>query len=193
MSEGRTGATGAAGAGTDPDDRAQAGGGRRRIVSSRHLASADLWQSSEFEFGLIIAHNAFGRWVTKCMGAAGHPGLSVLEVLVLHNVNHRDRQKRLSDVAFMLNVEEPHTVNYALRKLVRSGLIEGEKRGKEIFYAATGEGREACRRYRDVRERCLIDSLRTMDLDPERLSEVAALLRSMSGLYDQASRAATSL
>ncbi|NQU56828.1 MAG: transcriptional regulator, partial [Rhodospirillales bacterium] len=31
------------------------------IVSSEHLASEDGWQFSEFEYGMIIAYNAFSR------------------------------------------------------------------------------------------------------------------------------------
>ena len=93
--------------------------GSRRIVSSRHLAEGEGWESSEFEYGMIIAHNAFTRWVQRCMAASGAPDLSSLEVLILHNVNHRNRDKRLSDICFLLNIEDTHTVNYALRKLLK--------------------------------------------------------------------------
>ena len=49
----------------------------------------------------------------------------------------------------------------------------------------------AVQRYRAVREACLVDSL-DPQMNPE-LGELARLLRTMSGLYDQAARAATSL
>ena len=58
----------------------------RRIVSSRHLAEGEGWELSELEFGLIIASNAFSRWMTRCMAAAGQPDLNPLEILILHNV-----------------------------------------------------------------------------------------------------------
>jgi predicted MarR family transcription regulator len=163
------------------------------IVSSEHLASPEGWRLSEFEYGLIIAHNAFTRWMTRCIAATGYPDFSPLDVLVLHNVNHRDRDKRLVDICFMLNIEDQHTVNYALKKLVKIELVKREKRGKEIFYSTTGKGRETCAAYRDVRERCLISSVQTMDMDEEETSHAATLLRAFSGLYDQASRAASSL
>lgn len=169
------------------------GKGRRRIVSSRHLATDNGWQLSEYEYGLIMAYNGFSRWMTRCMAAAGNAEMSPLEILVLHHINHRDRQKRLSDIAFLLNLEDLHTVNYALKKLQKAGLIDGERRGKEMFYATTEEGAALCDAYREVRERCLVDSLKVMDFDPEDLSAVAALLRNLSGFYDQASRAAASL
>ena len=41
------------------------------IVSSAHLVSEKSAELSEFEFGLMIASEAFNRWVVRCMGAAG--------------------------------------------------------------------------------------------------------------------------
>ena len=164
----------------------------RRIVSSRHLADGPGWEASEFEYGLIIAFNAFSRWMTKCMGAAGHE-MSPLEILVLHNVNHRERAKRLSDICFLLNVEDTHTVSYALRKLSGAGLLTSEKRGKEVFYATSEAGRAVCDAYRTVRRQCLMPGLSHTDLSGEDLRRIAASLRMLSGQYDQASRAAASL
>ena len=165
----------------------------RGIVSSRHLATEKGWQLSEYEYGLIMAYNAFSRWMLRCMAAAGNQEMSALDILVLHHVNHRDRQKRLTDIAFLLNVEDVHTVNYALKKLVKAGLIAGERSGKEIFYSTTEAGQELCDSYRDVREQCLIDSLKTLDFKEDELRSAAAMLRTLSGFYDQASRAAASL
>lgn len=167
--------------------------GDRRIVSSRHLAEGPGWEASEFEYGLIIAGNAFSRWVQHCMAAAGAPGFSALEVLVLHNVNHRGREKRLADICFLLNIEDTHTVNYALRKLMKLGLLDSDKRGKEVFYSTSAEGQKLCERYRKVREQCLLEALPHSTMSGEEMREIAASLRALSGLYDQASRAATSL
>ncbi|TNF20564.1 MAG: MarR family transcriptional regulator [Rhodobacteraceae bacterium] len=165
----------------------------RRIVSSRHLAEGEGWELSELEFGLIIVNNAFSRWMTRCMAAAGHPDLSPLEILILHNVNHRARDKRLSDICFLLNIEDSHTVNYALRKLLKAGLLESEKRGKEVFYRTSPDGIALCTDYRDVRRQCLLDSLAATELSGTELRDLARNLRALSGHYDQASRAAASL
>lgn len=165
----------------------------RRIVSSRHLAEGEGWEVSEFEYGLIIAYNGFTRWMQRCMSAAGMPELSPLEILVLHNTNHRDREKRLSDICFLLNIEDTHTVNYALRKLLKLGLLDSEKRGKEVFYTTSDEGRALCGLYRTIREQCLLEVVPRAGVDGKELREVAAALRALSGLYDQASRAAASL
>jgi len=124
------------------------------------------------------------------MTAAGNANLGPLEILVLHNLTHRERGKRLADVCFMLNIEDAHTVNYAIKKLIKAGLVAGEKSGKEMLYSPTDTGVALGERYRDVREQCLIDGL---NMDGEELREVAATLRRLSGVYDQAARAASSL
>lgn len=165
-----------------------------KIVSSAHLAEGGAPALSEFEYGLIIAGNAFDRWIVRCMAAAGYPDLNALDVKTVHSVNHRARDKRLADICFVLNIEDAHLVNYALKKLVKAGLVQAEKRGKETVYRTTAEGAEACRRYREVREPCLVETVKALgNFDEAEIAAVARFLRAMSGLYDQAARSATSL
>lgn len=163
------------------------------IVSSEHLASPDSWRLSEFEYGLIIAENAFSRWTVRCMTAAGYHDFSPLDVLVLHNVNHRSKPKRLVDICFVLHIEDQHTVNYSLKKLFKMELVCREKKGKEIYYTTSDEGAKACEKYREIREQCLTSAYRTLGKEGDEVKQAAALLRMFSGLYDQASRAASSL
>ena len=166
---------------------------KRRIVSSRHLAEGEHWETSEVEYGMIIAYNAFSRWMTRCMAAAGNRDLTPLEILVLHNTNHRGRDKRLADICFLLNIEDTHTVNYALRKLMKMELLTSEKRGKEVFYRTSDTGRDLCEAYRKVREQCFLEGLSMLGMTGEDMRDMAASLRALSGQYDQASRAAASL
>ena len=93
----------------------------------------------------------------------------------------------------MLNVEDSHTVGYSLRKLVRAGLLTASKEGKETFYATSPLGADACEGYREVREQCLLGSVGAFLQGSSELSAVARVLRTLSGLYDQAARSATSL
>ena len=166
---------------------------KRKIVSSRHLATGKAWQASEFEYGLIIAYNGFNRWMHKCMAACGHPELNGLEILVVHHINHRESSKRLSDICFLLNIDDTHTVNYAIKKLLKADLVKGQKQGKEMFYSTTEKGQNVCERYREIREQCLLESITRVDGMDEELGEIANTLRTLSGMYDQASRAASSL
>ncbi len=163
------------------------------IVSSAHLVSGRAAELSEFEYGLIVADNAFSRWTQRCMAAAGGGDMSPLDVLVIHSVNHRGRDKRLSDICFILNVEDQHTVTYSLKKLAGISLIKRHKKGKETFFSVTEKGQEVCQRYREVREDCLVSSLHAVGLDNDAIGDLARRLRALSGLYDQAARAATSL
>lgn len=163
------------------------------IVSSAHLLSEKGASLSEYEFGLIIAHNALNRWMMHCAKASGVDSLAPLDVLIVHNINHRERAKRIADICFVLNIEDTHTVTYSVKKLVKLGFVTGKKKGKEIFYTTTKAGSAFCMTYKTHRERCLVSSLKQMNLDPNELSELANTLRALSGIYDQASRAAASL
>lgn len=163
------------------------------IVSSSHLASGRSAELSEFEFGLIIASNAFHRWAVRCMSAAGVKDMTITDVLVLHHINHRAREKKLADIAFILNIEDTHIVNYSLRKLQALGLVQTERRGKEVLYATNEEGQALCKRYFEIREQVLVSGLSGDGTESYELSELARFLRVLSGLYDQAARAATSL
>jgi len=163
------------------------------IVSSAHLVSPHSAEMSEFEFGLIVAGNAFHRWVVHCMSAAGLKDLTALDVLVLHHVTHRARNKRLADIAFIMNVEDTHLINYALKKLQGLGVVESTKTGKEVTYAPTEAGKTFVAQYREIREGCLINALRADDSLNHDIGELARLLRVLSGIYDQAARSAASL
>ncbi|MCZ2722017.1 winged helix DNA-binding protein [Marinomonas sp. 15G1-11] len=163
------------------------------IVASSHLLSEKGASLSEFEFGMIIANSAFQRWMMHCAKTSGVVDLAPLDILIVHHINHRERSKRLSDICFVLNVEDVHTVNYSVKKLLKRNLIQGEKVGKEMFYRTSEEGQVFCKRYREVREDCLVDSLKSFNFSPDKLTEIAENLRALSGLYDQASREAASL
>lgn len=163
------------------------------IAASSHLVSERAPDLSAVEFGLMIAGHAFNRWVVRCMAAAGLPDLTAIDVIVLHHVHHRDRGKKLADICFTLNIEDTHIVNYSLKKLDRLGVVKGERSGKEVVYSVTPKGAGIIARYVEVREQCLIDGLPAASSGLEFSQELANLLRGLSGVYDQAARAATSL
>lgn len=141
--------------------------------------------------------------MVRCMRAAGQPDLGVNDILVLHHVHHRGREKRIADICFTLGYEDTHVVTYALRKLATAGLVDGRKNGKEVFYATTDEGAATIARYREMRERCLLaDEIAQLREPGESvddgeagaaLSTMARRLRAASGWYDQAARAVSSL
>ncbi|MGC9272009.1 winged helix DNA-binding protein, partial [Acidiphilium sp.] len=171
-------------------------GGRRDrapVVSSAHLAAGRSPALSEVEFGLNLAAMAYQRWMVRCMAAAGMAGLSPLEVLVLHTVRHRDRPKRFADIMLVLDIEETHLVTYVIRKLTSAGLVTVTRAGKERLISASPTGVDLCARYREIREDLLVSAVEATGPGDAMLSQIAALLRGLSGTYNQAARAATTL
>ena len=123
------------------------------IVSSSHLVSPRSRELSELEFGLIVAWNAFSRWAVRCMAAAGCPDLTITDVLLLHHVQHRARNKKLADICFVLNYEDTHVVAYSLKKLVgRRAWCRPRSRARRCSTARRPLGEGFVQKYRGVRE-----------------------------------------
>lgn len=163
------------------------------VVSSSLLASGELPALSEIEFAVTMMVNAYHRWMVRCMAAAGQEGLSSLETLVLHSVNHRERPKTQADLCLVLNIEDTHTVSYALKKLEKAGLIQSGKRGKEKTAEITEAGHDLCIAYKQLRDALLVKPVKELGLDEVELSRLASILRSVSGHYDQAARSAAAM
>ena len=163
------------------------------VVSAAHLAAGAMPELSEVEFALNVTVNAWHRWMVRATAASGVDGLTATDVLVLHHVNHRGREKTLADLCLVMNVEDTHLVNYAIKKLAAAGLVKTGRRGKEKTVAITAEGEAACARYHQLREALLVRSVKTLGLDEAEISRLAGLLRALSGQYDQAARSAASL
>jgi len=128
----------------------------------------------------------------SALAAPANEGAAPVQVAVVVR-DADDRKKKLADICFVLNIEDTHVATYALKKLVARGYVKSEKTGKEVFFSATPAGRELCGKYRDVRESCLITTLRESGLTNEQIGDAAQLMRNASGLYDTAARAAASL
>lgn len=163
------------------------------VVSSAHLADSALPPLSEVEFALTMVNHAYQRWMVRCMTAAGGPTMSPLEVLILHLVHHRNRPKTLAEVCLILNIEDTHLANYAIKKLTQAQLLKAGRKGKEKTVEITEAGATLCARYREVREALLVRAARQLGHDPADMSRVASLLRALSGTYDQAVRGAAAL
>ncbi len=155
--------------------------------------NAEAERMQEFEFQLVTVSHAFQRWALQCMGACGIKELNITDILVLHHVNHRARGKKLADIGFILNLEDTYVASYSLKKLQNLGLVRAERRGKETLYSTTDRGHALCGRYRDMRERLLVLEIGNTGVHGHDLSAIAQFLRVLSGMYDQAARAATTM
>ena len=154
----------------------------------RKPASALSNSLSQVEFALVTLVFGFSRWVESCMDAAGYRGLSALDVLVLHAVNHRARGCRLSDICTVLNIDDTHLVSYALKKLVAADLVTVIREGRERHFETSARGDEACAAYREVRDRNLVPSVGQIAGDLDEMARVEKFLCTMTILYDQAGR-----
>lgn len=163
------------------------------IVSAAHLAAGGSPALSELEYGLILVSHAFHRWIVRCMTAAGVAGLSPTEILILHSVYHRGRAKTLAELCVVLDIEDTHVANYAVKKLAAAGLVKTGRAGKEKRVEITEKGEQAIARYTDIRERVLIQAMTVSDLSQQQLSDIASRLRALSGYYEQAARSAITL
>jgi predicted MarR family transcription regulator len=144
--------------------------------------------ASDFEFASMTLMFGFQSWIENCMDAADFRGLSSLDVLVLHTVNHRARRRRQADICMVLNIEDPHLVAYALKKLQAANLVEPTVDGRERLYQTTERGEAACLAYLRVREEFLIPSLSWIEGGEKRFKDVAGFMRAMTALYAQAGR-----
>ena len=73
-------------------------------------------------------------------------------------------------------------------------MVKADRQGKKRLYQASADGRDACERYREVRDACLVETLTALGtVDIDETGDAARVLRVLSGPYDQAARAATSL
>jgi predicted MarR family transcription regulator len=146
---------------------------------------------SDLEFSMIVSINGFMSWVSHCAEAAGGRGMGPLDVLVLHAINQRARNKRLADICLVLNVEDSHTVAYALKKLEDYGYATHRQDGRDRIYQSSPDGDAFCARYVEVRQRALVDSLKLDEVDFAKLDEATKTLNRMARYYSHASRTAT--
>jgi predicted MarR family transcription regulator len=145
-------------------------------------------QMTQFEQALTVTKNAFEQWVLRCAAGAGISGFSALELHVLAKTVNTERPRRIADICFSMKIEDTHLVTYALKKLLKAGLVESARTGKETFFSCTDEGRRTMHVYKEVRRKYLIKSVSMFsenELDIERFTD---MLHALSGMYEQAAR-----
>jgi len=160
--------------------------------SAERLSDEDaIEKMRSFELALLSASNSFNRWVVSCAQATGETGMASVDLLILKMVSRETRPKRASEIAFALNIDDVHLVTYSIKKLIRMGFIETKKHGKESHFQATASGGELLVRYDQIRLACLIEPM-TLGSDID-VPLMTGRLRAISGIYEQAARAATAL
>jgi predicted MarR family transcription regulator len=160
---------------------------------SWHLARTETERRlSDFEFGLERLAQAYYRWKAACLAAVCDVPLTGDDVAVLNVVRMGDEPKRLSEIGQLLNRVDVPNLQYATRKLVRSGLIEteGGSSRKETRYRATAKGHSVTEAYAALRAATLPPMLDALDGWAERSETTRIQLDLISSLYAQAAQVA---
>ena len=160
---------------------------------SWHLARTETERRlSDFEFGLERLAQAYYRWKAACLAAVCDVPLTGDDVAVLNVVRMGDEPKRLSEIGQLLNRVDVPNLQYATRKLVRSGLIEteGSSSRKETRYRATATGRSVTEAYAALRAATLPPMLEALDGWAAKSETTSLHLDLISSLYAQAAQVA---
>jgi predicted MarR family transcription regulator len=148
---------------------------------------------TQFELALVVVNNAFSQWTVRCGAAVGAGRFSSFDLLIIGFLNSRDQKVRAADIAFALKIEDTYTVQYALKKLATAHLVESQRVGKETLFQLTSRGRDLYKRYGLVRSNFLLDAVAMLSANDLDLDRLASVLRTISGIYEQAARNASSL
>jgi len=170
---------------------------RQPVVAERpgswHLARTETERRlSDFEFRLERLAQAYYRWKAACLAAVCDVPLTGDDVAVLNVVRMGDEPKRLSEIGQLLNRVDVPNLQYAMRKLVRAGLIEteGSSSRKETRYRATATGRSVTEAYAALRAATLPPMLDALDGWVAQSETASGHLDLLSGLYAQAAQVA---
>jgi predicted MarR family transcription regulator len=147
---------------------------------------------TDFEFGLERLAQAYYRWKAACLAAVCDVPLTGDDVAVLNVVRMGDEPKRLSEIGQLLNRVDVPNLQYATRKLVRTGLIEteGSSSRKETRYRATATGRSVTEAYAALRAATLPPMLEALDGWAAKSETTRIQLDLISSLYAQAAQVA---
>lgn len=160
----------------------------RSTPSSNSASDAQLSEElSQLEMSLTVLWNSARRWLSK---RSSVNGLSDLDVFLMHMLAYRNTALRASDLAFALAIDDMHLVSYSLKKLTKLGLITSTKSGKEVVYRATGAAAEDRKDFLEDRARYVEPAIRDLMTSGLDVAALTRALRTLSGVYEQAARAA---
>jgi predicted MarR family transcription regulator len=164
----------------------------------KRQSTPDDWRNADrgmipitrFEQSLQVVKNSFEQWVRRCGARAGMIGFASIEIEVLHIIGRAKEARRIADICFVLNVEDTHIVTYAVKKLLKAGLVESKRSGKDALFSITRVGGERMLAYAEVKRQLLLEAAERFseqDIDLETLAEKMHVLAS---IYEKAARSA---
>ena len=176
---------------SDPD---AASAGLTEVLSDSqlwHLAATPAEaQLTDYEFAMMAATNGFERFVVQAARLTGEPELTFTEAVLIHVIRMHETPKDTATIARFLNRDDLPNIQYGVRKLVTSGLVQRRKVGTSTVYSVTEAGKAWTQRYAMIRKRVLLDLLADQPGFVETLRQASHSMFLMAGLMDASFRRA---
>jgi predicted MarR family transcription regulator len=142
------------------------------------------------ELAMIRALEAFSRWAFFLHKSVSGAPLGAQDVWLLHSIRMRGGAQNLSELLLFLNRNDVSTIQYSLRKIEQSGLIErvtGNSK-REAGYRLTDAGIEATNAYAALRDELMVGLVGDVNGLVDSLGDAAAALERLTSLYDQSTQ-----
>lgn len=150
--------------------------------------------TTEFEWALMRFHKSFERFCLQVASMSGLGFISFSELVLLHVIRMQETPKTAAILARQMNVDGITNVQYSLRKLLKYKLVvkrTGEN-SKVQTYEVTEKGNGLLREWGRVRRDLLTDRTKNIEGIDARLTDAAAFVSMLTGVYDEASRISAS-
>jgi predicted MarR family transcription regulator len=159
--------------------------------ADRYMTDSDKSSAlTRAELAMIRTVEAFSRWSYFLHKSVSDTPLAPQDVWLLHSIRMRGGAQNLSELLLFLNRNDVSTIQYSLRKIEQSGLIErmtGNSK-REAGYRLTARGIEATDTYAKLRDEMLVTMVGDVNGLMEALGDASAALERLTGLYDQSTQ-----
>jgi len=171
-----------------------------RASASRRVAERTSWPAvghlsgseaearlANIELAVERMMHSYHRWKAACLETVVPLQLTGDDITILNIVRVDQRPKKLTEVAGILNRTDTSNLQYAMRKLIKAGLVEKVNGGsrRDTAYRATERGVDVTNRYAEARRRLLIGRLDHGVTDDD-LQGARDLVQSLTGCYEAA-------
>jgi predicted MarR family transcription regulator len=177
-----------------PHNRKRAGAAAKIAAPkiARHLAATPHeFAVTRFEQGLICAAAAFYRFYGALLGREGRVrNISGQDNAILQQIMAASRPLAVTDIARFANRDDIANIQYSLKKLLRTGLIEkaGRTSARETSYVVTELARRWTQDFLQLRRQLFTDPARRIPDFDDQLEKSAHLLNLVAGFYDHGTR-----
>ncbi|WP_233869482.1 winged helix DNA-binding protein [Paraburkholderia adhaesiva] len=155
-----------------------------------HLAMNEFGvEITDLEYAVMRLDQSFSRWQSECMAAVTGTTLSGQENALVHVIHMRERPKTIRDLLHMTNRQDVANMQYELRKLIKTGLVEKYGTARTgVYYVTTAEGSRVCEQYARLRETVLLKMAEATAGIKSAAAQATACLEQMERVYESATR-----